>query len=147
MNIKLKAFTLLELIIAAIITGALAFIVIFFVENMFSAMRLQQIRDRQTEDLAKFDLLILDDVFLSDTFMLENNELSIFKNNSQVRYLLEEHKLKRISKNIIDTTSFSFPVLNLSVENKLNRCSKVIFDINLQETFEAVYLDESDCIR
>lgn len=108
---KFKAFTLLELIIASLITGVIGFIIIYFLQDILLVTKIQQASKKQEEDLAVFDMLLTNDLFLSDTFYFSNGNLEIIKDTTQITINQNQTEITYI--NSIDTNVFYLPIENL----------------------------------
>lgn len=142
---KFKAFTLLELIIASLITGVIGFIIIYFLQDILLVTKIQQASKKQEEDLAVFDMLLTNDLFLSDTFYFSNGNLEIIKDTTQITIIQNQTEITYI--NSIDTNVFYLPIENLRF-NSINGNPFIEITYKLSSTvFKAKYIDESDYLK
>ncbi|MCT4665717.1 MAG: hypothetical protein N4A45_10835 [Flavobacteriales bacterium] len=144
-QIRIKAFTLLELLIASLITAIIAFAVIFFLNSFLQTQKLKNKAQQQIEDLALFDLLMVDDLFMSDTFYLDQKILFIEKNHQLISYDFGDQQLIRTHQK--DRTTFTFTANDLSFhpENSIQKTPlRIVINLALDESFEIIYIDEAD---
>jgi len=142
---KFKAFTLLELLIASLITGVIGFIVVFFIDDMILVSKTQQTFDKQEEDLALFEMMLENDIFLSDTFYFFDNTFLIQKDTTEVIYSRNETEVYRISS--MDSAIFYLPILDMNLQKlSTNPYLQITYQL-ADEKVKAMYIDESDYLR
>lgn len=142
---KFKAFTLLELIIASLITGIIGFIIVYFIQDVVLVTKGQHAAQQQEEDVAIFDLLLTNDLFLSDTFYFVNGNFEIIKNTKKIHYEQNNTEIKRIE--LLDTTIFYLPIEIFRLNNT-NKHATIEVAYNLSsELVQAIYIDEADYLK
>ncbi len=142
---KFKAFTLLELIIASLITGIIGFIIIYFLQDIMLVTKGQQAAKKQEEDLALFDLLLTNDLFLSDTFYFNNSQLEIIKDTTRTYYIKNDNAVTRIHTQ--DTSLFYLPLEDFRL-NTSNKKQVLEATYNLtSSSVKAIYIDEADYLK
>ncbi len=141
---RFKAFTLLELIIASLITGIIGFIIIYFLDDVLQVTQSQLSVKQQEEDMAIFDMLLTNDLFLSDTFYFKNGELEIIKDTTQIHYHWNENTMLRITDS--DSSLFYLPIEDFRL-NSSNKNQVLQVSYNLYSTLNAIYIDEADYIK
>lgn len=142
---KFKAFTLLELMIASLITGIIGFIIVYFIQDIVLVTKGQQAAQQQEEDLAIFDMLLTNDLFLSDTFYFTNGNFEIIKDTSSIYYKQNNTEITRIKS--LDTTLFYLPIETIRLNNtNKKRIVEVTYNLS-SELVKAIYLDEADYLK
>lgn len=142
---KFKAFTLLEIIIASLITGIIGFIIIYFLEDVLMVTKIQNAAQEQEEELAVFDLLLTNDLFLSDTILVRNGNLEIKKDTSQIVIQQQNTEITYIRGR--DTSVFYLPIehvkLNANKDKQVIEVSYLLGETSVQ----AKYIDEADYLK
>lgn len=142
---KFKAFTLLELIIASLITGVIGFIIIYFLQDILMVTKIQQAAKQQEEDLAVFDLLLTNDLFLSDTFYFRNGNLEIIKDTTLISIQQNSTAITYIKA--LDTAVFYLPIDNMRLNTtKGNRIVEIAYNF-IPTPLVANYIDEADYLK
>lgn len=141
---RFKAFTLLELIIASLITGIIGFIIIYFLDDVLQVTQSQLKVKQQEEDVAIFDMLLTNDLFLSDTFYFKNGELEIIKDTTHIQYTWKENTMLRITDS--DSSLYYLPIEDFRL-NTSNKNQVLHVSYNLNNTLNAIYIDEADYIK
>lgn len=142
---KFKAFTLLELIIASLITGIIGFIIIYFLQDVMLITKGQQAAKQQEEDLALFDLMLTNDLFLSDTFYFSNSQFEILKDTTRIEYIRNDNAIRRVEAR--DTALFYLPLedFRLNTTNK-KQVLEVTYSL-MSSPVKAIYIDEADYLK
>lgn len=142
---KFKAFTLLEIIIASLITGIIGFIIIYFLEDVLTVTKIQNAAQEQEEELAVFDLLLTNDLFLSDTILVRNGNVEIKKDTSLIVIQQQETEITYIRGR--DTNVFYLPIehvkLNASKHKQVIEVSYLFGETSVL----AKYIDEADYLK
>lgn len=142
---KFKAFTLLELIIASLITGIIGLIIIYFLQDILLVTKIQQASKKQEEDLAVFDLLLTNDLFLSDTFYFVNGQFEILKDTTRIQYIKNDNAVTRI--NAPDTSLFYLPLEHFKLNTTNNQhVLEATYRLS-SSSVDAIYIDEADYLK
>lgn len=142
---KFKAFTLLELIIASLITGIIGFIIIFFLQDIMLVTQGQHAAKEQEENLAIFDMLLTNDLFLSDTFYFVNGQFEILKDTSRISYIQTDNVMSRVYAQ--DTTLFYLPLEDFKLNTTQNKqVLEATYNLNTSSV-KALYIDEADYLK
>lgn len=125
-NKNLKAFSIIE----AIVAMAIAAIIIGITFTIFSIISERLLdykkQNAKTNDLNRFTYLINKDIFDSENVTTIDNHL-LFENytNEKTEYVLEEDKILRYNKELVDT--FQIRHLYFNIDSVKNKSENVIY--------------------
>lgn len=141
MKIKVKAFSVIEVIVSMVI-AAIILGITFTIFSITSERLLDYKNQNQlVNDLNRFSYSINKDIFDNDKLYFNNDEL-IFENynDNNIKYLFEENRIIRNKQEFIDT--FKIKLRHYQTDTVKSKNEKLIFQkIKMKILTDSVLLD------